>query len=193
MAWCLIKYRNNFTPFYLYIIPYDTILYIILSRVQCGDYYKGAHTRGGLWKVNLRVSEAPRQTFVCVINAASGFRLYPRPVTLSPLLEVFLAGKGYEMPVLSRSAGKPLSVWGSHGCVPHSRVAFRVTCRSLGLPANLCVYGALKTGIGLTTGFIGSHTITVFTLHNSLLQLQLFSEDCCSARILTRSWSCTRN
>jgi hypothetical protein len=34
-----------------------------------------------------------------------------------------------------------------------------------------------KTGIGLTTGFIGSHTITVYTLHNSLLQLQLFSED----------------
>jgi hypothetical protein len=80
---------------------------------------------------------------VCVVNAASGFRLYPRPVTLSPLLEVFLAVKGYEMPVLSRSAGKPLRVWGSHGCVPHSRVAFRVTCRSLGLPANLCVYGAI--------------------------------------------------
>jgi hypothetical protein len=31
---------------------------------------------------------------VCVVNAASGFRLYSRPVTLSPLLEVFLAGKG---------------------------------------------------------------------------------------------------
>jgi hypothetical protein len=30
-----------------------------------------------------------------------------------------------------------------------------------------------KTGIGLTTGFIRSHTITVYTLHNSLLQLQL--------------------
>jgi hypothetical protein len=28
-------------------------------------------------------------------------------------------------------------------------------------------------------------TITVYTLHYSLLQLQLFSEDCCSARILT--------
>jgi hypothetical protein len=43
-----------------------------------------------------------------------------------------------------------------------------------------------KTGIGLTTGFIGSHTITitVYTLHNSLLQLQIFSEDpgsnCCN-------------
>jgi hypothetical protein len=48
-----------------------------------------------------------------VVNAASGFRLYSRPVTLSPLLEVFLAGKGYEMPVLSRSADKPLRVWGS--------------------------------------------------------------------------------
>jgi hypothetical protein len=34
------------------------------------------------------------------------------------------------------------------------------------------------------------HTITVYTLHNSLLQLQLFSEDCCSTRILTRNWSC---
>jgi hypothetical protein len=64
-------------------------------------------------KVNPRVSEAARQTFVCVVNAASGFRLYSRPVNLSPLLEVFLAGKGYEMPVLSRSAGKPLRVWGS--------------------------------------------------------------------------------
>jgi hypothetical protein len=31
------------------------------------------------------------------------------------------------------------------------------------------------------------HTITVYTLHYSLLQLQLFSEDCCSARILTRN------
>jgi hypothetical protein len=47
-----------------------------------------------------------------------------------------------------------------------------------------------KTGIGLTTGFIGSHTVTVYTLHNSLLQLQLFSEDCCSARILTHNWNC---
>jgi hypothetical protein len=47
-----------------------------------------------------------------------------------------------------------------------------------------------KTGIGLTTGFIGSHTVTVYTLHNSLLQLQFFSEDCCSARILTRNWNC---
>jgi hypothetical protein len=50
-----------------------------------------------------------------------------------------------------------------------------------------------KTGIGLTTGFIGSHTITVYTLHNSLMQLQLFSEDCCSARILTRTGTVTRN
>jgi hypothetical protein len=30
------------------------------------------------------------------------------------------------------------------------------------------------------------HTITVYTLHYSLSQLQLFSEYCCSARILTR-------
>jgi hypothetical protein len=37
------------------------------------------------------------------------------------------------------------------------------------------------------------HTITVHILHNSLLQLQLFSEDCCSARILTRNWSCPRH
>jgi hypothetical protein len=38
-----------------------------------------------------------------------------------------------------------------------------------------------KTGIGLTTGFIGSHTITVYTIYN-LQQLSLFSssEDCCS-------------
>jgi hypothetical protein len=52
-----------------------------------------------------------------------------------------------------------------------------------------------KTGIGLTIGFIGPHTvtITVYTLHNSLLQLQLFSEDCCSARILTRNWNGQRN
>jgi hypothetical protein len=49
-----------------------------------------------------------------------------------------------------------------------------------------------KTGIGLTTGFIGSHTITVYTLYNSLLQLQLFSEDYCSARTLTRNWNCPR-
>jgi hypothetical protein len=28
-----------------------------------------------------------------------------------------------------------------------------------------------------------SHTITVYTLRNSLLQLQLFSEGCCSARM----------
>jgi hypothetical protein len=34
------------------------------------------------------------------------------------------------------------------------------------------------------------HTITVYTLHNSLLQLQLFSEDCCSVQILTRNWNC---
>jgi hypothetical protein len=33
------------------------------------------------------------------------------------------------------------------------------------------------------------HTITVYKLHNSLLQLQLFLEDCCSARILTRNWN----
>jgi hypothetical protein len=83
-------------------------------------------------KVNPRVSAAARQTFVCVVNAASGFLLYSRPVTLSPLLEIFLAGKGYEMPVLSRSAGKPLRVWGSHGCVPHSRVAFRQTSACMG-------------------------------------------------------------
>jgi hypothetical protein len=50
-----------------------------------------------------------------------------------------------------------------------------------------------KTGIGLTTGFIRSHTITVYTLHNSLLQLQLFFEDCCSDRILTRTGTVTRN
>jgi hypothetical protein len=31
-----------------------------------------------------------------------------------------------------------------------------------------------KTGIGLTTGFIGSHTVTVYTLYNSQ-QLSLFS------------------
>jgi hypothetical protein len=31
------------------------------------------------------------------------------------------------------------------------------------------------------------HTITVYTLHYSLFQLQLFSEYCCSARILTRN------
>jgi hypothetical protein len=48
-------------------------------------------------------------------------------------------------------------------------------------------------GIGLTTGFIGSQTITVYTLYNSLMQLQLFSEDCCSARILTRNWNGPRN
>jgi hypothetical protein len=52
------------------------------------------------------------------------------------------------------------------------------------------VWRLYKTGIGLTTGFIGSHTVTVYTLHSSLLQLQLFSEDCCSARILTRNWNC---
>jgi hypothetical protein len=34
------------------------------------------------------------------------------------------------------------------------------------------------------------HTITVYTLHNPLLQLQLFSEDCCSARILSRNCNC---
>jgi hypothetical protein len=33
------------------------------------------------------------------------------------------------------------------------------------------------------------HKITVYTLHNSLSQLQLFSEDCCPARILTRNWN----
>jgi hypothetical protein len=32
-----------------------------------------------------------------------------------------------------------------------------------------------------------THTVTVYKLHNSLLQLQLFSEGCCSARILTRN------
>jgi hypothetical protein len=31
---------------------------------------------------------------VCVVNEASGFLLFSRPVILSPLLEVFLAGKG---------------------------------------------------------------------------------------------------
>jgi hypothetical protein len=38
-----------------------------------------------------------------------------------------------------------------------------------------------KTGIGLTTGFIASHTITVYTLYNSQ-QLSLFSssENWCS-------------
>jgi S-adenosylmethionine/arginine decarboxylase-like enzyme len=81
-----------------------------------------------------------------------------------------------------------------------------------------------KTGIGITTGFIESHTIThnysvyalqlttvhyntcrVFTLclHSlpvfqyrrirSPATLQLFSEDCCSARILTRNWNCPRH
>jgi hypothetical protein len=50
-----------------------------------------------------------------------------------------------------------------------------------------------KTGVGLTTGFIRSHTITVYTLHKSLMQLQLFSEGCCSARILTRNWNCPHN
>jgi hypothetical protein len=54
----------------------------------------GAHTRRGLWKVNRRVSAAARQTFVWVVNAASGFLLFCRPVILSPLLEVLLAGKG---------------------------------------------------------------------------------------------------
>jgi hypothetical protein len=39
---------------------------------------------------------------VCVVNAASGFRLYSRPVTLSPLLEVSLAGKGYASSVQIR-------------------------------------------------------------------------------------------
>jgi hypothetical protein len=48
-------------------------------------------------------------------------------------------------------------------------------------------------GIGLTTGFIGSQTVTVYTLYNSLMQLQLFSDDCCSARILTRNWNAPRN
>jgi hypothetical protein len=90
---------------------------------------------------------------------------------------------------------------------------------SLGLMLIYCrAYAATiyKTGIGLTTGFIGSHTVThnysvyvlqlitvhyntcwVFTLclHwlavfqyrriRSPASLQLFSEDCCSARILT--------
>jgi hypothetical protein len=37
-----------------------------------------------------------------------------------------------------------------------------------------CMQRLYKTGIGLTTGFIGSHTITVYTLYNSLLQLRLF-------------------
>jgi hypothetical protein len=50
-----------------------------------------------------------------------------------------------------------------------------------------------KMGIGLTTGFIGPQTVTVYTLYNSLMQLQLFSEDCCSARILTRNWNGPRN
>jgi hypothetical protein len=36
------------------------------------------------------------------------------------------------------------------------------------------VWRLYKTGIGLTTGFIGSHTITVYTLYNSQ-QLSLFS------------------
>jgi hypothetical protein len=31
------------------------------------------------------------------------------------------------------------------------------------------------------------HTITIYTLYDSLLQPQLFSEDCCSARIFTRN------
>jgi hypothetical protein len=78
--------------------------------------------------------------------------------------------------------------------------------------------------VGLTTGFIGSHTIThnysvyglqlttvhyhtcrVFTLYlhslpvfqyrriRSPATLQLFSEDCCSARTLTRNWNCPRH
>jgi hypothetical protein len=71
--------------------------------------------------------------------------------------------------------------------------------------------------VGLTTGFIGPHTITVYTLYNSLqftitldesshciftrclssniagsVRLQLFSEDCCSARTLTGNWNCPR-
>jgi hypothetical protein len=49
-----------------------------------------------------------------------------------------------------------------------------------------------KMGIGLTTGLIGSQTVTVYTLHSSLLQLQLFSEDCCSARTLTHNSNCPR-
>jgi hypothetical protein len=104
-------------------------------------YCKGAHTRRGLWKVNPRVSEAARQTFVCVVNAASGFRLYSRPVTLSPLLEVFLAGKGYVMPVLSRSAGKPLLYGALMGAfltrelpaeLPAGLSAFRQTSECMG-------------------------------------------------------------
>jgi hypothetical protein len=78
-----------------------------------------------------------------------------------------------------------------------------------------------NAGIGLTTGFIGSHTITVyallqlttvhyntcraFTLYlhwfpvfqyrriRSPATLQLFSEGCCSARTLTRNWNCPRH
>jgi hypothetical protein len=77
---------------------------------------------------------------------------------------------------------------------------------------------------GLTTGFIGSHTVThnyseytlqlttvhyntcqVFTLYlhwlpvfqyrriRSPATMQLFSEDCCSARTLTRNWNCPRH
>jgi hypothetical protein len=88
--------------------PLESIFPLLFNKTGNDVFRKGAHTRRGLWKVNPRVSEAARQNFVCVVNAASGFRLLSRPVTLSPLLEVFLAGKGYEMPVLSRFAGKPL-------------------------------------------------------------------------------------
>jgi hypothetical protein len=51
------------------------------------------HTHRGLWKVT-RGFPRPQGKPLCVVNAASGFLLFSRPVTLSPLLEVFLAGKG---------------------------------------------------------------------------------------------------
>jgi hypothetical protein len=47
-----------------------------------------------------------------------------------------------------------------------------------------------KTGIGLTTGFIGSDTIThSYSVYTSLstVAAATLSEDCCSARILTRN------
>jgi hypothetical protein len=98
----------------------------------------GAHTRRGLWKVNPRVSEAARQTFVCVwLMRPPGFASTLRPSPSRHCLKFSWQARD------TKCQFCPLRVWGSHGCVPHSRVAFRVTCRSLGLPANLCVYGAL--------------------------------------------------
>jgi hypothetical protein len=49
-----------------------------------------------------------------------------------------------------------------------------------------------KTGYWIVS-WIYWITVTVYTLHSSLLQLQLFSEDCCSARTVTRNWNGPRN